>query len=375
MINVFEPQIEEDDIDAVVQVLRGKWIGKGPVTRSLEVKFSQLLEVQSGNVLTTNSCTEAAFAIAQYLYSIGKRHAYLPSMSFIGVANAFKANNFQINFLDVAEETCNIEIANISELQFPADSVLILNQYNNSSNSISAIAEFCRTNEITLIEDAAGAMGARISGKAIGTFGDFGIWSFDAMKTVTGGDLGIIHISDLSAVKVLRELLYLGLMSESGFEKSGQDFGKWWEFEISGPYRRSITNDISSALALSQLNKLDQKIRKRRILKDRYIRNLSKLEQIELFKENINCEISSAYIMPIKVSHERDQLAIFLKQQGVYTTFRYFPLHRVEFYKVDIKTPITDIFAKQLLLLPLHDGLEIKDIDSICDKIEDFYIV
>ena len=374
MINVFEPQIEEDDIAAVVKVLRSKWIGKGPVTQSLELRFSQLLEVESGHILTTNSCTEAAFLIAQYLYSIGKRHAYLPSMSFVGVANAFKANNFQINFLDVAEESCNIEISNIAKIHFPTNSVLILNQYNNSSESINSIAEFCRNHEITLIEDAAGAIGGRIGSKHVGTFGDFGIWSLDAMKTVTGGDLGLIYISDLSATKVLRERLYLGLMSESGFEKSGQDFGKWWEFEISGPYRRAITNDISSALALSQLNKLDQKIEHRQILKERYKKNLSRVKQISVFRENLNCEIDSAYIMPVQVLCERDGLAVFLKEKGIYTTFRYFPLHQVEYYKASIETPVTDVFAKQLLLLPLHNGLEIIDIDFICERIEEFYL-
>jgi dTDP-4-amino-4,6-dideoxygalactose transaminase len=374
MINVFEPQIEEDDIAAVVKVLRSKWIGKGPVTQSLEVQISQLLEVQTGHILTTNSCTEAAFVLAQYLYSIGKRHAYLPSMSFVGVANAFKANNFQVNFLDVAEESCNIEISNIAEILFPANSVLILNQYNNSSESINSIAEFCRNHEITLIEDAAGAFGGRIGGKLVGTFGDFGIWSLDAMKTVTGGDLGIIYVADLSSVKDLRERLYLGLMSESGFEKSGQDFGKWWEFEISGPYRRAITNDISSALALSQLNKLNQKIEKRQILKQRYKKNLSGINQISMFRENKNCEIDSAYIMPVRVLRERDALAVYLKERGIYTTFRYFPLHHVEYYKASIDTPVTNIFAKQLLLLPLHTGLEINDIDFICEKIGEFFL-
>ena len=231
MINVFEPQISQDDIEAVVHVLKSKWIGKGSVTKSLEIEFSNLLEVPSEKILTTNSCTEAAFSIAQYLGSLGKKHAYLPSMSFIGVANAFKANGFELIFLDVDENSCNLEIYNIEKINFEDNSVLILNQYNNSSETIVNISNFCKAKKIILIEDAAGVMGARISQKSVGTFGDFGIWSLDAMKTLTGGDLGLIYVSNLEVAKSLRERLYLGLMSESGFEKSGQDFGKWWEFD------------------------------------------------------------------------------------------------------------------------------------------------
>ena len=372
MINVFEPQISQDDIEAVVHVLKSKWIGKGSVTKSLEIEFSNLLEVPSEKILTTNSCTEAAFSIAQYLGSIGKKHAYLPSMSFIGVANAFKANGFELIFLDVDENTCNLEISNIEKIDFEDNSVLILNQYNNSSETIVNISNFCKAKKIILIEDAAGVMGARISQKSVGTFGDFGIWSLDAMKTLTGGDLGLIYVSNLEVAKSLRERLYLGLMSESGFEKSGQDFGKWWEFEISGPYRRSITNDISSALALSQLKKLTEKIEHRQLLKAQYIQNLNGNQQIHFFIKNLKSQIDSAYIMPLKVLRKRDELAIFLKEQGIYTTFRYFPLHHVKFYKEDVHAPVTEILAQQLLLVPLHNGMDLSTVDFICAKIEEF---
>ena len=372
MINVFEPQISQDDIDSIVHVLKSKWIGKGSVTKSLEIEFSKLLEVQSEKIVSTNSCTEAAFSIAQYLGSIGKKYAYLPSMSFIGVANAFKANGFELIFLDVDENSCNLEITDIEKINFEDNSVLILNQYNNSSETIVNISDFCKAKNIILIEDAAGAMGAKVSQKSVGTFGDFGIWSLDAMKTLTAGDLGLIYVSNLEAAKSLRERLYLGLMSESGYEKSGQDFGKWWEFEISGPYRRAITNDISSALALSQLKKLAEKIEHRQLLKARYLQNLIGNQQIQFFNRNINSQIDSAYIMPLKVLRNRDDLAIFLKEQGIYTTFRYFPLHHVKFYKEDIHAPVTEILAQQLLLVPLHNGMELSTVDFICAKIEEF---
>jgi aminotransferase len=138
------------------------------------------------------------------------------------------------------------------------------------------------------------------------------------------------------------------------------------------PIAPALLEHLEHASAVE--NKLNQKLEHRQILKERYKKNLSRMEQISVFRENLNCEIDSAYIMPVQVLRERDGLAVFLKEKGIYTTFRYFPLHHVEYYKASIETPVTDVFAKQLLLLPLHNGLEIIDIDFICERIEEFYL-
>ena len=132
MINVFEPQITESDIDTVNEILRSKWIGRGKVTGQLATDFSRVIKTSQTNITVTNSCTEAAFILAKYLRSRGYRRVFMPSMSFVGVANAFLSSEFNLTFIDVSINSANIEIENVIAANIPEKSILILNQYNNS---------------------------------------------------------------------------------------------------------------------------------------------------------------------------------------------------------------------------------------------------
>jgi aminotransferase len=267
----------------------------------------------------------------------------------------------------------NIELCNLINQEFDKDSVMVLNQYNNCSSTINEIVEFCQQNDIILVEDAAGAIGSQLLNKHVGTFGDFGIWSFDAMKTITSGDGGMLYIKDIALKQQLEERIYLGLKNESGVKTAEKTLGKWWEFEVSGAFNRSILNDIQSALGLSQLKELDTKLKKREILFAQYESHLSRLDSIQLFPENPIMTNPGRYIMPIQVGQNRNDLAIFLKNLGIYTTFRYFPVHKTKFYSSQTFLPNSEVFSNEILLLPMHSGLSLGDVDYIVEQIEKFF--
>lgn len=372
MINVFEPQLKESDISAVNEVLRSKWIGRGVVTKQLTLDLAKTFHVNDNQITITNSCTQAAFILAEYLKSKGYSQVFLPSMSFVGIANAFLSNNFKINFIDVASTSGNAEIQNIEGLQIPNNSILILNQYCNGSETTLEIAEFCRSREIILIEDAAGAFGGQLEGKTFGTFGDFGIWSLDAMKTISAGDGGIIYSKDPNISMELAERIYLGLKSESGISKSSDHFDKWWEFDISGPFSRSITNDILAALAVSQLSRIEEKLEIRSSLVSGYKENLSGLSDLGFFTENKLVTRSSSYLMPVMIRDKRDQLAKYLLENEIYTTFRYFPLHTLSIFSSNSYLPETMKLSNEILLLPLHEGLTHENIEYISERVREF---
>lgn len=372
MINVFEPHITEKDIEAVNEVLRSKWLGRGKVAEELAKNFAKLIEVESEHIILTNSCTESAFLLADYLKSKGYTRAFMPSMSFVGIANAFMANGFELNFLDVAEGSANLEIENIHDVEIQGNSVLVLNHYNGCSSSLTSIVKFCEENKILLIEDSAGAMGAKIHDQSVGTFGDFGIWSVDAMKTISAGDGGLIYSKNANSAAELRERIYLGLKSESGLKSSGKHFDKWWEFDISGPFPRSITNDILAALANSQLSRIEEKLQTRLALTRTYLNELKDLKELSFFEKNSSITREASYIFPVKIESRRDALASYLRDQGIYTTFRYYPLHKISVYESDVNLPVTNSLADQILLLPLHEGLDSDQVTNICLKIKEF---
>jgi aminotransferase len=371
MINVFEPQITEDDIKAVNEILRSKWIGRGIMTKKLTSEFAKVIKTTESNVTITNSCTEAAFILAEYLRTKHYSRVYLPSMSFVGVANAFLANGYEVIFIDVSLESANIEIENIIQADIPKSSILVLNQYNNSSESIEEICRYCSSRGILLIEDAAGAMGAEIRNQAVGTFGNFGIWSLDAMKTVSAGDGGIIYSKDREDTLALSERIYLGLKSESGLKSASEHFDKWWEFDISGPFPRSILNDILASLAVSQLSRLNEKLMMRSELAQIYFNELQGLNNLSFLSKNMNATREGFYMMPVLAEGNRDYLANYLRKNNIYTTFRYFPLHTLSIYKNRVSLPNTDVLSSQILLLPLHEGLDTCDVQEISARVKE----
>lgn len=376
MINVFEPNVTESDIEQVNRVLNSNWLGKGLETESFEANFATFIGCAKEQVLSVNSCTQAAFILAEFL-SVERDIVIMPSMSFVGVANAFARNGYEVHFVDVSMTTLNVEVADVKDLilEYGSRAVLVLNHFMACSDSLVTIVALCESQNTILVEDAAGVLGARQNGKSLGTFGDFGIWSFDAMKTITCGDGGMIYSRNPQHAIDLTRQAYLGLVTESGYKNSSsQNQNKWWEFQISGPYNRSIMNDVSASLGLSQLGRIDEILHRRELIAAEYSTIFRDAELgITPFKKS-PLERNANYIFPILIESQRDQLASFLKVNDIYTTFRYFPLHEVDYYaKAKIGSfPVTRIIQDSLLLLPIHPNLTVEQVRKIGSKVVEF---
>ena len=148
---------------------------------------------------------------------------------------------------------------------------------------------------------------------------------------------------------------------------------KWWEFEISTHGRRSIVNDLSSTLGLEQLKKVDKFIERRKEIAcfyDESFRILDWLKTPPKFPAYVE---SSYYFYWIQVEKNRDELARYLKENEIYTTFRYYPLHLLDYYK-EFKTdlPITEKVMMNTLLLPIHQSLSDDDITKVVKTIKKF---
>jgi aminotransferase len=189
------------------------------------------------------------------------------------------------------------------------------------------------------------------------------------MKQLVCGDGGMLYCKDKKDARRFDKLTYLGLESKSGFSNSVDK--KWWEFDISSPSRRSITNDIQAAIGIVQLKKMDEQISIRSKIHNTYNKELGNLEWLDV-PEKIPSHINSSYYMYHIQTKHRDELAKYLRDNGVYTTFRYYPLHWVEYYKLGIKLPNTDYAANNTLCIPLHQSLTDNDIDKIITLIKSF---
>jgi aminotransferase len=234
---------------------------------------------------------------------------------------------------------------------------------------MSAIIDYCKNKNIYLIEDNACSVASVYNGQHCGTLGDFGIFSFDSMKILVMGDGGLIYAKQDIHINKIEKMAYLGLESVSGLSNFVHD--KWWEFEISCFGNRQIINDVSAAIGIEQLKKLDLFIEQRKKIHEIYNSELGNIDWIRL-PPQIPHNIKSSYYFYWIQTKYRNELAKYLRKNDIYTTFRYYPLHKVSYYQCHEKFPNAEIASNETLCLPIHQSLSDKDMQKIIESIKNF---
>ena len=377
MIQIYSNSLGKEELNAIEKVFDSKWLGKGPKTEEFITNFSQktitsnfdgmgFTVATNDNFITTTCCTEGIFQIMDLLDIKEGDEVILPSVSFVGVANAIMYKNAKPVFCDVDKHTLNPTVKHIEEKITPKTKAVIVIHYAGVPCDIVNITNLCKEKNIKLIEDNANSPFSRYNNISTGTFGDLGVWSFDAMKILVTGDGGLIYSKNEEYINKLERLTYLGLETSSGLSSNIDK--KWWEFEVSTAGRRSITNDISSAIGVEQLKKVDGFIGRRKEIHEIYNSNLMDLDWIKL--PSIPNNVTSSYYMYHVQVDNRDEFAKYLREKEIYTTFRYYPLHWVDFYKSKEKLPNTKYAANHTLCLPLHQNLTNEEVNYIIDTIK-----
>jgi aminotransferase len=295
----------------------------------------------------------------------------MPTISFVGAGNAVAGNSLRPVFCDVDARSLNPTVKMIEKCLTPRTKAVLVLHYGGVPCAMDEIGDLTRRRNLLLIEDSACSVASSFDGRCCGTFGDIGAWSFDAMKTLVTGDGGMVYCRTTEMSKAMEKALYFGLTDSSGYTNPVDS--RWWEFEISSFGRRAITNDIASAIGLEQLKKLACFIDRQHTIHDTYNRELSDLGWIELPPPIPERARSSYYLYWIQMAPERrDRLAQFLRTRGIYTTFRYHPLHWVKRYGANTRLPNAEYAANRTLCLVLHQSLSASDVGRVVESIRQF---
>lgn len=370
MINVFSPSLGQEELAQIKESFESGWIGKGEKVKQFEEVWAHHIGVSPENVVSVNCATEGIFQVCELLTDYKPKfnqEVIIPSIHFIGASNAIKSAEIEPVFCDVDKYTLNPTLENIQAKYNEYTTIgVILLHYGGVAQELDTIREWCDSKGLWLIEDSACSPATVYKGKAAGTWGHFGVWSFDAMKIISTGDGGMIYCENPDHAKELRKRLYLGMNAQSGLLNPSD---KWWEFEVSYPGRRAIMNDLAAGIGLEQLKKLDSFINRRVGIAMRYYKEIGDIVKHPSIWVNAEQQ-PSFYFYWIQTS-KRDELAKYLKSQGIYSTFRYYPLHRV--FKTGQSLPGVDYAADNTLLLPLHCNLTDNQIEFICGKVKEFF--
>jgi dTDP-4-dehydro-2,3,6-trideoxy-D-glucose 4-aminotransferase len=361
VIQLFQPQVGEREAAAVAEVMAGRWLGHGPRTAAFEAEFAAHLGVPAEQVLFTASGTAALFLAVESLGLAAGDEVVLPSVSFVAAANAVLSVGARPVFCDVGRRTLNPTLEDVAAAVTPRTRAVVVLHYGGAPGDVARIAPWCRERGIALVEDCACSVASSVDGRPAGTFGDAAMWSFDAAKVLTTGDGGMLLIRDPERMALARRLAYHGLAHLSG-QSGARTLTRWWSLDVAAPARRVIGNDLTAAIGSVQLSRLDELVARRRGIVALYDRDLA--GDVRTPPPLPAGHVSTHYFYWVQIP-DRDAVAHALLDAGIYTTFRYAPLHTVGLYGFTGELPETDALARDTLCLPLHPGLTDADVTTV----------
>jgi aminotransferase len=371
-IRLFHPDVGAEELAAVEAVFGAAWLGRGPQSEAFEREFAAHLGVAAGLVLTVHSATDGLFHIADALGLAADDEIIVPSISFVGAAQAAAYSGARVVLCDNCPRTLNARVDDLARVRTERTRALLLLHYGGAACDMDAIVPWCEGHGITLVEDAACAPATQWRGRAAGTFGQFAAWSFDSMKIMTAGEGGLVYASDPETRAAIASRASMAMDSTSGHASAA--VSRWWEFDVVGAGRRSVMGDLAAAVARVQLRRLPELVASRRRVDALYRSALADLDWLTLPPESDpRCE-SSYYFFAVQCDGERrDRLARYLREGGIYTSFRYHPLHRTrQFGAPSTDFPGANRAADTTLCLPLHTRLREADVGRITDSIRAF---
>lgn len=372
MINVFQPSFGDEELAAVREVLESRWVGHGPRVEDFEKAFARHLGVDTQKVVSADTCTSAAFTVMELLGLAPGDEVVMPSIGFVGIANAVAARGATNIFCDVDPRSLNPRARDVEKALTPNTRAVVVLHYGGAPGDVAEIARLCGERGIALVEDAANAQASRVGGQACGTFGDFGFWSFDHGKIAVAVDGGMLYARAPEEAERAAERLYLGMDRSSGFSQARSGGRRWWEFDVSSFSRRSVMNELTAAIGRVQLTRLEGFVERRRELASLYDASLAGVSGVRTPPPLPRGHESSYYLYWIQTDPEiRDAVAADLYVRGVYTTMRYYPLHRIAAYGSTAVLPDTDLAAASTLCLPLHQEITNQDIHYITETLAD----
>jgi dTDP-4-amino-4,6-dideoxygalactose transaminase len=345
--------------------------GDGPFTR----RCHSWIEAQTGTAkaLLTHSCT-AAMEMAALLLDIAPGdEIIMPSFTFVSTANAFVLRGGVPIFVDIREDTQNLDEQLIEAAITPRTRAIVPVHYAGVGCEMDSIGVIASRHGLAIVEDAAQGVMARYKGRPLGTMGDFGAYSFHETKNVISGEGGAILINDpsfASRAEIIREKG----TDRSRFLRGQVDKYTWQDLGSS-----FLPSEILAAVLLAQLERADSIVQSRLRLWDRYQALLQPLEQdglIRLPTVPAHCTHNAhIFYVLFRDGRMRDAAAEYLANQGIRALSHYVPLHDSpagqRFGRTSGTLDVTERTARSLLRLPIHPDLSHGAQDQICQALDD----
>ena len=378
--NISKPFLGNEEIINLKKIIESGWITFGPETKNLEDKVKK--KIKTKHAIAVNSCTSGIIAALIAKGAKPGDEVVTPSNTFIGTIHSLYNLKLRIKLCDINRLTLSSNFKNIVQCCTRKTKFIIPMHFGGNPTDLKRIINFGKNKNIKIIDDAATALGAKIYNKYIGSFKDTTtVFSLHANKIITSGEGGIICTQNDKEASMIRKIINSGLYINSWKRHNEKKFS--YVNSVYPGYKFNF-NDILASIATVQFKKLNKILRNRKKLYTRYAYNFKKLiNNKKIYLPLIEANNQSTYycfqiILNSNKVKIRNKLAEFLLKNKIQTSVYYTPAHKHSFYKKKFEKfnkslPNTNFVFNNSLALPLHNNLNIKDIDFISKLILKFF--
>lgn len=359
-VRLSKPYIGKEEIDAIVETLQSGTLSLGPKLEEFEKMFANYIGVK--HAIAVNSGTSGLHLIVKSLGIQKGDEVITTPFSFIASANAALFEGAKPVFVDIDITTYNIDPQKIeAAITSKTKAILPVHVFGQTCDMDPIIA-IAKKYNLKIIEDSCEAIGAKYKGKKAGTFGDASVFAFYPNKQMTTGEGGMIVTNSDEAAALCKS-----------YRNQGRDTMAWLGHSRIGYNYR--LNELSCALGIEQLKKIDTILNLRKDVATKYLKKLANNKDVILpIVPEYNEESWFVFVVQVQDGINRDRVIELLKEKGVASNNYFPPIHLQKFYKEDFgfkegDFPVTEAISKRTIALPFFSELADEEIDYVCKSL------
>ncbi len=363
LISMSAPDIDDQDIAGVVEVLRSGQLSLGPKIEAFEEAIRQYVGVR--HAVAVSSGTAALHLIVKALGFRPGDEVLVPSFTFAASVNVLLYEKMMPVFCDIEEFTYNLDPSKLEErITSRTKAILAVDVFGHPAEWESLTSIAAKYN-LRIIDDSCEALGAEYAGRKVGQFGDAAAFAFYPNKQITTGEGGALVTNDAELAQIARSLRNQGR----------GEMGSWLEHERLGFNYRM--DEMSAALGLSQLQRIETFLAKRQHVADLYSSRLSAVPRVRAQFVRPNVRMSwFVYVITLDEEVDRGAVAEALTERQIPVRGYFAPVHLQSYIagREDCrigKLPVTESIARRTLALPFHNRLAAREVDMVVETLHD----